>query len=144
MHIFEVVLAYILSLLIAPLAAIGGVLLLAQVGRRLTRWRNADGSPGWMVSMPVGGAGWQVSSAIARAIAAFGAMRHIFWILGVPPRAYAAGFLLLILAAWDVHRLRFMQRPTLAAPESALAVARFKVGAGLIASVLGAIVFLRV
>jgi len=144
MHIFQVLLAYILSLLIAPLAAIGGVLLLAQVGRRLTRWRNADGSPGWMLSMPVGGAGWQVSSAIARAIAAFGAMRLIFWILGVPPTAYAAGFLLLILAAWDVHRLRFMQRPTLAAPESALAVARFKVGAGLIASVVAAIVFLRV
>ena|SRR5882762_4889149 len=144
MHIFQVLLAYILSLLIAPLAAIGGVLLLAQVGRRLTRWRNADGSPGWMLSVPVGGAGWQVSSAIARAIAAFGAMRLIFWILGVPPTAYAAGFLLLILAAWDVHRLRFMQRPTLAAPESALAVARFKVGAGLIASVVAAIVFLRV
>ena len=144
MHIIRVVLAYILSLLIAPLAAIGGVLLLAQAGRRLTRWRNLDGSPGWIVSMPVGGAGWQVSSATARAVAAFGAMRLIFWILGVPPTPYAAGFLLLILVAWDVYRLRFMQRPTLAAPESALAVARFKVGAVFIASVLAAIVFLRV
>jgi hypothetical protein len=144
MHIARLLVAHILSVIVAPAAAFGGVLLLAWAGRRLTRWHNADGSPGWMVSMPLGGFGWQVSVALARAVAAFGAMRFIFWVLDVPPTTYAAAYLILVLAAWDLYRLRFMQRPPLVPPARALAVMRFKIGAGLLVSAVTALLFLRV
>src|SRR6266540_3789423 len=143
MHIARLLLAHIISALAAPLAAIGGVLLLGRAAGRWTRWRNADGSPGWMVSMPLGGLGWQFSSAVARAAAAFGAMRLVFWILALRPTVYAAAYAIFILTAWDVHRLRFMQRPPLEPPARALSVMRFKIGAGLIASAAAATLFLR-
>ena len=144
MDIARLLVAHILAALAAPVAAFGGGLLLGRAAGRLTRWRNPDGSPGgWMVSMPLGGFGWQVSSVVARAAAAFAAMRLVFWILAVQPTVYAAAYPILILAAWDVQRLRLMQRPPLQPPAQALAVGRFRIGAGLIASAAAAILFLR-
>ena len=135
--------ATLLSLILAPLAGLGGVLLLARGTRRLTVWRTEPGgSPSGFVSMPIGGYGWQFSSAFARGLAAFGAMRIVFFALAVRPHVYAAIGVVILFALWDVYQFRFMKRPTLAAPTRAVAVARFKIGAGAVASVLASLLFL--
>ncbi|HET9386146.1 MAG TPA: hypothetical protein VFO67_13425 [Gemmatimonadales bacterium] len=143
MIIARVVIAHLLSLIVAPFAAVSGVLALAAVTSRLTLWRTAPGAFPTVFSMPAGGFGWQVSSSLARAVAAFAAMRLVFWLLAVAPNIYAAGTLIIMLLAWDIYQLRFVQRPTLAAPASAIAVRRFKIGAGLLASTLMSILYVR-
>jgi len=138
----RIVLAFVLSILLCPVAALAGVALLARASGRLTRWHSEGGGSEFMFSMPVGGFGWQVISAFTRALAVFGVARLVFWLLGVPPSAYCTVVLILMLFVWDVHRWRTFVRPTLSSPPRAIAVAQFKVGVGLAASIMAGLLFL--
>jgi hypothetical protein len=138
----RVVLAHLLALLAAPIGAVIGVLLLAKLAGRLTRWHSASDGSSWMFSMPVGGFGWQVGSTAVRAISAFGAARLAFALLGVQPTLYLAVAVVLMLLVWDVRRLRFIQRPPLSPPAEAISVLRFKIGVGLVASSMAGFIFL--
>ena len=140
----KLVVAHILALLLAPIAATASVLLLAQLAGRLTRWHSATGGSEFMFSMPIGGLGWQVSSAIGRAAAAFGVARLVFWLFGVAPTAYMAAALIILFVLWDLSRFRQATRPPLRPPTQAVQVLWMKVVAGLIASLSAGILFIRV
>jgi hypothetical protein len=130
----------VLALLAAPIGAIFGVLLLAKGTGRLRRgYGDTPGS--WMVSIPLGGVGWQISSAVTRAVAAFGVARLAFALLAVRPTVFPAAAVVLMLLAWDMHRLRFL-KPPLAPPASAVHLMRLQVGIGFLASSLGALLLL--
>ncbi len=138
------VLANMLALLAAPIGAAVGVLGLAKAAGRLTTWRDASGGSSWMYSMPMGGGIWQTISVLARALAAFGVSRIAFAVLAVRPTAYFAGAVVLILLAWDVWRLRLLRRaPALSPPPELVTVERFKIGMGLLTSLLVAYLFLH-
>ncbi len=139
----RVLFAHLLVFLAAPIAAIGAVLLVARAAGRLTRWHSASGGSDWMFSMPLGGTGWQISSALARAVAVFGVDRLIFSLLSVEPTLFAAAVLVLILSGWDIHQLRLGTRAPLSPPPQAIAALRFKIAAGFVASVAAALLFLR-
>ncbi len=133
--------AHVLALLAAPVAALGGTLLLAKVAGRLMRWRSADGGSEFMFSMPIGGIGWQFVSALERAIAAFGAARLVFWILSTPPTLYMAAALIALFLWWDVGRLLLATRPPMSPPAQAVQVLRLEILAGFVASLAGGILF---
>ena len=135
--------AHALALIVAAAAALGSVLVLTQLAGRLTRWRSTAGGSGFMFSMPVGGFGWQVSLSLGRAIAAFGAARLVFWLFDTPPTVYMATALIVMLLWWDIGRFRQATRPPLRPPPLAIQVLRFKVAAGVLASLAGAILFTR-
>jgi len=144
MHAFRPISAHVLAFIMAPVAGFAVVLLLAQAAGRLTRWRSANAGSGWMVSMPIGGFGWQVSSVFARAIGCFGMARIVFWLFGVTPTAYVAVFLALLLLAWDVSRFRSVTKPPMQPSPATFSVLRFKTAAGLLSSVTLAVWFLRI
>jgi hypothetical protein len=96
-----------------------------------------------MFSMPVGGFGWQVNLSLGRAIAAFGATRLVFWLFHEPPTVYIATALIVMFVWWDIGRFRQATRPPLRPPPLAIQVLRFKVAAGVLASLAAAIFFTR-
>ena len=135
--------AHALALFVAPAAALGSVLVLAEIAGRLTRWHSTAGGSAFMFSMPVGGFGWQVSLSLGRAIAAFGAARLVFWLFHTPPTVYLATALIVMFVWWDIGRFRQATRPPLRPPPLAIQVLRFKVAAGVLASLTAAILFTR-
>jgi len=139
----RLLIAHALALFVAPAAALGSVLVLAQIAGRLTRWHSTAGGSGFMFSMPVGGFGWQVSLSLGRAMAAFGAARLLFWLFQTPPTVYMATALIVMFVWWDIGRFRQATRPPLRPPPLAIQVLRFKVAAGVLASLTAAILFTR-
>ena len=136
-------LAHLVALLVAPLGATLGVLLLARVAGRLTRWHSVPDDSGWMFSIPMGGFSWQIGSALVRAVGAFGVARIVFALFAVPPTLYVAAAVVLMLLAWDVFHLRLVLRPSLSPPPHVVAGFRSKLGAGLVASSAAAFLFLH-
>jgi hypothetical protein len=139
----RLLLAHVLSLLATPVAAIGAVMLLARAAGRLTRWHSAAGGSDLMFSMPLGGTGWQIGSALVRGVAVFGIASLIFGLLSVKPTVFAVAALTLILASWDVHLFRLGTRPPLSPRPQTVAALRLKIVAGLLASAAMGLLFLR-
>ena len=139
----RLVLAHLLALLVAPLGATLGVLLLAKATGRLTRWHSVPEDSGWMLSMPMGGFPWQVGSAVMRAFSAFGPARIALALFGAPLTLYVAAAVVLMLLAWDVFQLRLALRPAFSPPPQVLSGLRRKLVAGFVASSAAAFLFLQ-
>ena len=139
----RLVLADLLALLVAPLGATLGVLLLAKAAGRLTRWHSVPDDSGWMLSMPMGGFPWQVGSAVVRALSAFGAARIALALFGAPLTLYVAAAVVVMLLAWDVFQLRLALRPSFSPPPQVTSGLRRKTLAGFVASSAAAFLFLQ-
>jgi len=137
----RLVLAHLLALLAAPFGATLGVLVLAKIAGRLTRWHSVPDDSGWMFSMPMGGLPWHIGSAAVRALGAFGAARLVFAALSVPPTLYIAAAVLLVLLGWDVFQLRLGVRTSFSLPPQVISGFRRKISTGFVASSVAAFLF---
>ncbi len=140
----RLVLVHFLALLAAPVGGTIGALVLAKGTRRLIRWHSVSDDSSWMFSIREGpGSTWYIIAALVRAIAALGAARVVFALLAVSPTVYLAAAVVLMLFSWDVWRLRFATRASFPVPSEITSALRFRIGAGLVASSVAAVLFLH-
>jgi hypothetical protein len=121
------------------MGAVVGVLLFARATGRLTR-------SSWMVNIRLGGPLRVLGSVVVRALVAFGAARIVFATFAVLPTVYLAAPVVLILLAWDLGLLRFVTRSSWTGPSAMKHLSQLlylKIGGGVVASSIAALLFLR-
>ncbi len=135
--------AYALGLLAAVLGSVAAVAIPALAFGRLDIFYKRGQYIIWGVAQ--GGDAkvpWAVTTALARAIGAFGTARIVFALLRVPPTPTFALALLLILVFWDARRVRLTQRAPIPVPTEVHSLHRLRTSANAIAATFLAMLFL--